>query len=234
LRTFREVLRVAERRWKSQIGAAVITWQGNGIRYTMSTSEEYGESITSRPNEWELVGERRVPKWVEMDTTGGAGPDMHVRAEIRGGSPEVVELGWKVRPGEREIRQKDLRGIDITKLAIDLYADCFQERHPFPKGPDGEFPTDEQLDEWAAKVRKSRQAARNFVDRQRRPREHRAINDDLLRSVAEVYRANVNKRAPTQAVAKHFGVGNRMASTYVQKARERGLLPPTIRGKKNA
>ncbi len=225
---------MSERRWNSRIGPAVITWQGDGIRYSMTTSDEYGESITSSSKESELVGERRVPKWIELNTTGGAGPDMRVRAEIRGGSPEIVELGWKVRPGEREIRQKDLRGIDITKLAIDLYATCFEERHPFPKGPDGDFPSDDQLDEWAAKVRKSRQAARNFVDRQRRPREHRAINDDLLRSVAVVYRANVSKRAPTQAVAKHFGVGNRMASTYVQKARERGLLPPTIRGKKNA
>lgn len=224
-----------ERRWKSQIRPAVITWQEeDGIWYSMSVSEEYGETITSTSKERELVGERRVPKWIELKTTGGAGPDMHVRAEIREGSPEIVELGWKVRPGEREIRQKDLRGIDITKLAIDLYANCFQELHPLPKGPDGDFPSDDQLDEWAAKVRQSRQAARNFVDRQRRPRENRVMTDDFLRSVAEVYRANVNNRAPTQAVAKQFAVGNRRASTYVQKARERGLLPPTIRGKKNA
>jgi len=224
---------MADRKWKSVIGGISLTYHQGGRQYTVITSED-GEKITSRSAESTPLGKNRVPKWIELDTTGGAGPDMRVRVEVRDGSPEVVELGWKVRPGQREVRQKDLRGVDVAKLAVDLYASCFEERHPFPKGPDGEFPDDDQLDEWAAQVRKSRQAARNFLDRQRRPREHRAINDDLLRSVAEVYRANVNKRAPTQAVAKHFGVGNRMASTYVQKARERGLLPPTIRGKKNA
>lgn len=224
---------MAERRWKSVIGPSVIQWQEAGTRYTLTTSD-YGDSITSASKEKELVGKKLVPKWIELTTTGGAAPDMRVRVEIRDGSPEVVELGWKARSDQREIRQKDLRGIDIAKLAIDLYGTCFEERHPFPKGPDGEFPTDEQLDEWAAKVRKSRKAARNFVDRQRRPREYRAINDDLLRAVAEVYRANITKRAPTQAVAKHFGVGNRMASEYVQRARAQGLLPPTVRGKKNA
>lgn len=215
------------------IGPAVIKWQEGGTWYTMSTSE-YGESIYSASKESEAVGERRVPKWIELTTIGGAGPDMRARVEIRDGSPEVVELGWKVRPGQREIRQKDLRDIDIAKLAIDLYASCFEERFPFPKAPDGEFPTDGQLDEWAAQQRSAKQAARNFVDRQRRPREQRVMTEDLLRTVAEVYRANINKRAPTQAVAQHFGVGNRRASTYVQKARESGLLPATIRGKKNA
>lgn len=208
-------------------------WKEAGTTYTMTTSE-YGDSVYSRSKESEAVGEKRVPKWIELTTIGGAGPDMRARVEIRDGSPEVVELGWKARPGQREIRQKDLKGIDVAKLAIDIFASCFEERHKFPQSPEGEFPSDEQLDEWAAQVRKSRQAARNFVDRQRRPREYRAINDDLLRSVAEVYRANVTTRAPTQAVAKHFGVGNRMASTYVQEARARGFLPPTIRGKKKA
>lgn len=222
------------RRWSSKIGPIVVEWRGSdGTRYQM-TESDHGTAIYHGSKERQPVGERLVPQWIEMNTAFGGGPDMHVRVEVRDGSPQVVELGWKTRPDQREIRQKDLRAVDITKLAVDLYAGFFELRHPFPKGPNGEFPTDEQLDEWAAKRRKSRQAARNFVDRQRRPREHRAINDELLMSVAEVYRANVNKRAPTQAVAKHFGVGNRMASTYVQKARERGLLPPTIRGKKNA
>lgn len=225
---------MANRKWKSGIGPVVITYRQGGRRYTMTASEAGGEAITSQSNESELVGTKRVPKWIELTTTGGVAPDMRVRVEVRDGSPQVVEIGWKVRAGEREVLHKDLRDIDLPKLAIDLYASCFQEIHPFPEGPDGAFPDDDQLDEWAAQVRKSKQAARNFVDRQRRPKEHRAINDELLKSVAKVYRANIANRAPTQAVAKHFGVGNRMASTYVQKARGRGLLSPTTRGKKNA
>ena len=224
-----------KRRWASRIGPMVICWEADGIRYEM-TSSEHGEAITHMSSEREAVGGRSAPKWIEMNTMGGAGPDMHVRVEVRDGSPEIVELGWKARPEQREVRQRDLRGLDLNKLAIDIYASFFAEkRPPFPAySEDGSLPSDELLDEWAAGVRKSKQAARNFVDRQRRPREYRTMTDDKLRVVADVYRANVNKRAPTQAVAKHFGVGNRTASTYVQKARERGLLPPTIRGKKNA
>jgi hypothetical protein len=224
---------MANRKWQSAIGPLVITYREGGRRYTM-TSSEAGEEIYSASNESELLGTKRVPKWIELTTTGGVAPDMRVRVEVRGGSPQVVEIGWKARAGEREILHKDLREMDLPKLAIDLYASYFQELHPFPEGPDGVLPDDDQLDEWAAQVRKSKQAARNFVDRQRRPKEYRAINDESLKAVAKVYRANIGNRAPTQAVAKHFGVGNRMASTYVQKARERGLLPPTIRGKKNA
>lgn len=215
------------------IGGVKMIYTQGGRRYQVTTSDA-GGSTTITSAESAAVGERRGPKWIELNTTGGASPDMRVRVEVREGSPQVVELGWRARPGQREIRQKDLRDADVANLAIDLYASCIEQRQPFPKGPAGSFPSDDQLDEWSAHIRKSHQAARNFVDRQRRPREYRAINDELLRSVAEVYRASIDERAPTQAVAKHFGVGGRMASTYVQKARERGLLPPTVRGKKRA
>ena len=61
----------------------------------------------------------------------------------------------------------------------------------------------------------------------------RKILTDLLRQVADVYRANID-HAPTEAVARTFGVRSRMASGYVQRARERGCLPPTKQGKKQA
>ena len=73
--------------------------------------------------------------------------------------------------------------------------------------------------------------ARRFVERRRRGPGLRDLTPEVLKRVAEVYRANFD-HAPTQAVARTFGVGPRMASTYVQKARERGYLPPTKQGKK--
>jgi hypothetical protein len=62
---------------------------------------------------------------------------------------------------------------------------------------------------------------------------HRAVTPELLKSVAEVYRRNID-RVPTQAVARSFGVKSRMASTYVDRARRAGYLPPTKQGKKKA
>jgi hypothetical protein len=48
-----------------------------------------------------------------------------------------------------------------------------------------------------------------------------------------VYRQNID-RVPTQAVAKRFGVRPRMASTYVDRARQAGFLPKTKQGMKKA
>ena len=62
---------------------------------------------------------------------------------------------------------------------------------------------------------------------------HRVLNHHVLRLVAEIYRANI-KHAPTKAVAKHFGLKDRMASTYVDRARKAGHLPPTKQGRKQA
>lgn len=75
--------------------------------------------------------------------------------------------------------------------------------------------------------------AEKFVERQRRPRKYRVITDDFLKKVAEVYRENID-RAPTKAVARTFNVKDRMASTYVDRARKKGYLPPTKQGQKKA
>ena len=64
-------------------------------------------------------------------------------------------------------------------------------------------------------------------------RTSRDITPQLLERVAKVYRDNIDKY-PTKAVQHHFQVSQRMAAEYVSRARKRGLLPPTKRGKKNA
>jgi hypothetical protein len=75
--------------------------------------------------------------------------------------------------------------------------------------------------------------AQRFLARQRRPEGYRQITPELLKGVAEVYRRHIDG-APTQAVAKTFGVKPRMASVYVDRARQAGLLPQTTQGKKRA
>ena len=76
-------------------------------------------------------------------------------------------------------------------------------------------------------------AARKFVDQLRTGPGNRAITPALLESVPDVYRRNID-HAPTQAVARAFGVKSRMASNYVDRARRAGYLPPTKQGKKRA
>lgn len=51
------------------------------------------------------------------------------------------------------------------------------------------------------------------------------------RKVAEVYVKAASSGAPTMAVAKHFSVSKGAAAKWVGRARQRGFLPPTRRGK---
>jgi hypothetical protein len=120
--------------------------------------------------------------------------------------------------GQSEVRPKHLRDLDLEQLAQDLYA--FEV-------------VDADLDDGTAVWERANRAANKFIERQRLPRDYRRIDDALLREVAQVYRANFSS-APTQAVAKHFGVKDRMAATYVQMARKKKFLPPTKQGKKQA
>jgi len=55
----------------------------------------------------------------------------------------------------------------------------------------------------------------------------RHVTDDVLREVAQIYRDNVDGN-PTAAVARHTGRAHRTAALYVQKAREKGFLGPSI------
>jgi len=183
----------------------------------MSTSGDR-ETLKRISTESEVIEGVEVPTWIELTTSGGADPDMHVRVELRDGAPQVVKLAWTSQPDQSEVRQKHLRHTDPVELATDLVVSTINTGH---KVPDVE------------KLRQSRRMAEKFVERQRRPRAYRVITESFLKSVADVYRANID-RAPTKAVAKTFGVKDRMASTYVDRARRAGHLPPTKQGQKRA
>jgi hypothetical protein len=160
----------------------------------------------------------QVPVWAEERRHGVGGPDLVVKVAVRDGAPEIVELKFESGPEQGEVRQKHLRAVDVDRLASDLYAVFVAEF--------GENPT---RDDEARAMR----IAEKIIERQRLPRDYRVLNDDVLRKVAEVYRQNF-EHAPTKAVAKHFALKDRMASTYVDRARKAGYLPPTKQGKKQA
>jgi hypothetical protein len=59
----------------------------------------------------------------------------------------------------------------------------------------------------------------------------RHVNAELLKQVAEVYRANFDN-APAEAVARTFWVKPRMAHEYVKRARDRGFLPRRLKARR--
>ncbi|PJE01903.1 hypothetical protein [Mycobacterium sp.] len=191
---------------KSALGGIVLEIPYKGYLVTITSSREMVE----------LRGVQ-VPRWITEHRRAARGPDRFVKVEVRDGAPELVELSFRSnRPGQGEVRDKHVRAEQVSRLAEDLYASCFMDIGTSKDDPE-----------------RAITAARKIVERQRLPREYRDLNDDMLREVAEVYRAHV-EGAPTRAVAKHFGVGARMASTYVGKAREKKFLRPTRQGQKKA
>lgn len=82
--------------------------------------------------------------------------------------------------------------------------------------------------EWAAEAIASINARGDRRGRKGHPPQH-------FVEVAAVYRSAYRLReAPTQAVANHWSVSKSTAAKWVAKARDRGLLPETSRGKPSA
>jgi hypothetical protein len=161
----------------------VMTWSHNGQTVNWTTS-------------WEQVtlDGVDVPAWVEERRHGGGGPDLTIRAAVRDGVPETVDLRYTSAAGQGEVRQKHLREFDVDRVAVDLYAGV---------------PTAIKL-EVGEDITETRRVAQKFIEHQRLPREYRVINNEFLKQVADIYRQNI-AHAPARAVAKKFGVQPRMA-----------------------
>jgi hypothetical protein len=180
---------------------------------------DYGVHIRVS-GEYEVIHDRYLPTWLELTIEGHDGPNLFRRVEVRDGRPELVAMGWWSMPGQREIKQKDQRNAPVVSILDEVYpafvihVDRDTKQIPVPVGDSPAFV-----------------AARKFVEQARAG--NRVITAALLENVADVYRRNID-HAPTQAVARTFGVKSRMASNYVDRARRAGYLPPTKQGKKQA
>jgi len=192
-------------------------WLDGGDGFRVKVAESYGISAE----------ERYLPVWFEIEVDGDLdGPGWFTRIEIRDGAPCCTELRFTSPPGVREIRQIDLRRVQLAALVEDFTAAWSLK---VIRGEDGQVESMEIP--WIGTAAHGQ--ARRAVQRARAVRGRRAITPEVLRTVAEVYRENLSSY-PTKAVRETFGVSERMASEYVQRARRAGLLPPTVAGKKKA
>jgi hypothetical protein len=205
---------------ESRIDRVVVQFKERGHRVSMTMSGDT-EVVRRFTDETEVLEGVEVPRSIELTTSGGADPDMYAHVELRDGSPVLTELKWTSKPGQNEIRNKHLRATNIPKLITDLVVSIMPTNDLVPVG---EAPD-------VTAMRQSKAAARRFADRQQQPRARRVMTREFLQDVAKVYRENFDGK-PTKAVAETFNVQSRMASKYVDAARKRGYLPPTVRGQK--
>ncbi len=194
------------------------------MRERLTFSSGYAEADTFE-GQWTRVGDRFLPQRIDVHCPSAEGqPGLRMALDVIDGRPQCRSITFESADGGREVRQQDLRAIQVAEWVDEMFAAFAAE-------------VVEEVDGVVTAIKHSGErehirAVRQVQDA-RKGRSARKIDDDFLRGVADLYRANVHTRpgGPTQAVAVAYGVGRRMAATYVQQARRLGLLPATTRGK---
>jgi hypothetical protein len=184
--------------------------EGNWIRYRTEDGFEVLGDGSLLPRSFEAC----------FPDDSGA-PELHLRIEMRGGIPQCRGLLLSSPPDDRELRQSDLRSIDIEEfLSVACQLVSLQVTEELEGGGIvvAEYGTDADLARVAKSVSRARRNTR------------RKIPDDKLHLVAEVYMANPGR--PTAAVAEHFHLPLRTASLYVRRARDARLLEENTDGRR--
>ncbi len=187
----------------------------DGRRFTMETSQDFV-----------ALEDHQIPVWIELTYEGDGEPGIFISMQVDENGPKLTELRFmSTDPDARGVRQCDLRDIQIAHFLEDVVASV---TYRMERDKDGKVTAYAPLP-----GSKTHTDAVRFVGRLRSGRTSRDITPQLLQRVANIYRENIDGY-PTKAVQHHFQVSQRMAAEYVSRARKRGLLPPTKKGRKQA
>lgn len=138
-------------------------------------------------------------------------PELEFVIEVVEGAPICTRLLLARREGRREIRQGDLRAIELDNWIEQIVA-AVASLYPEEGGKFLLDPDDADMRRLRSQVRGMQRGAK------------RRVTHKLLREVADVYAAHAEAGAPTKAVRLTFGTSERTAARWVARAREEGLL----------
>lgn len=174
-----------------------------------------GLEITwNREDAWVKVGERELPTRFALVFRPGRGrdePGWMAEFHVRDGIPQCRHIIVSSTENGREVRTSDLRALHVEDLLEGASANVAARR---VVDDEGQARMVRDLGDWQTVVKTVRAARRNG---------RRKVTDEMLREVADVYRANADDD-PMNAVAAHFDKAYRTARLYVKHARDRGLL----------
>lgn len=161
----------------------------------------------------ETVGDRLVPSPIEVDFPGGDGqPSLFGVIEVIDGVPRWTELTLRRTEGGREIRERDLRAIELDNWLEAFVASMSGQ---IRQRDDGVIEAVYRSNE--ASVREGMKAIRNIRKGSRRP-----MTADRLSRVAEAY--NAQETGGIEAVEVAFTVSRSTAIRYINAARDAGLI----------
>ncbi len=179
----------------------------------------------TRSEELEPVGRAQIPIpktfTLQLRDHHLGQPDVEVTWQVRDGKPECTAVTFTAT--EQEVRTSWMCRIRLDGLLDAVIKWMMSGTISLDDGTgqllledgSGGFQLEPGPVEAAAEVRTARKTK---------------ITDELLREVADVYRANVDDK-PTTRVAEHFSREHRTAALYVKRARERGFLGAAAVGK---
>lgn len=173
-------------------------------------------------DEWVVVGEHQLPTAYAIGYTPSAGvdaPAWEVEYAVEAGVPRCIAVTVRANEGGREVQSADLRALRLDDLAEDAATNVARRQ----------VQTDAGEVAWVHDLRRFRDVRAEVGAARRGSR--LAITDELLRTVADVYREHLDDR-PTEVVRRHLDLGSdRTARLYVKRARDRGFLGKAIPGK---
>lgn len=166
-------------------------------------------------------GDYSVPSAVAWVTEPiGRSPAVRAEFQMRKGTPVCLSISVVATPNGRPVTTTDLeslpgldrKGLDAFKaLGIRVFDD----------------------EDWRAGRNLHRHAEIHNPDERELTTALRGRPDDELERVAAVYRDNIDTK-PVEAVQQAFGLARRTADRRIKAARDRGFLPHTSRGRKQA
>ncbi len=163
------------------------------------------------------MGDRLVRRVWEVDRVdpGGELPSIHATIEVRNGVPELREFSLRSTETGAQIERVVLRNFDFEGMIE--YAAADERAKAGMWGMEGTSASNSSVVTVDDLIEDRKQGARSA-----RTARRTRITPALLKQVADVYRAADS--APVRAVAEHFGKQRRMATLYVQRARQDGYL----------
>lgn len=198
---------------------------GPTFKMTEDQSEFGGSTVTLTGSGRTSVGGVRVFEEFRMTVHGWESPEVELQMQcsVINGLPRCTAVMFHVPGQDRDVPAwiiRDFRLEDMVENAFaraSLLAGADAGAWAQMRKPDHSLPG-AALQPVADRARKSVRAAR----REARTR----YTDEMLRGVAEVYNANI-ERFPTKSVRIEYGVSQTTAQTYVRKAREAGYITKT-------
>ena len=173
------------------------------------------------------VGDRAMPQWMRHGWVApeGVDPAITVTVGVRDGVPECREIRITSQATGRPLRDKDLKDLRVDDEVERILAHFARSQDHQQDGVHLAF------GDWMGAA-DSYEVQRETLRKLRRVRKqaNSKITPAMLQEVAQVYRENVADR-PTEAVARHFGKGDRTGGLYIKMAREKGFLGAAIPGR---